>query len=238
MTINTEKYRWLRWLPDPIKRENLAIKAIGTGDESYALSIHPVTLVVNEKPWIFVSNGAAMLLVQDEIVWRPASTVQEEIIKGFLGIEMRGKTWQLAHLRRWLGRGWASTLPCDRCDADWAKNCPSCFGIGQRKTGCERCGGAHDCNCRTCNGNGVVFCPGCTGGLEFEKRPGHINGVVFDRALLARFLSGVETKQNTKVKIMAHGRANPVVVEPEDKSWRAVIMPLREPESFTVPELS
>lgn len=238
MTSKSEKYRWLKWLPDPIKREDLMVKQVGSGDEVHALSVHPVTLVVDEQPWIFVSNGSAMLLVRDTIDWRAASDRQQEIIRGFLGLQVKGKTWPLAHLRRWLGKGWAGEVPCDRCNGDWVKNCPSCFGMGQRQGGCERCGASHDCNCRACNGNGTIFCPGCTGGLEFEKRPGHVNGVVFDRAMLARFLVGVEVGPKTKVKVMATGRANPVVVEPQDKSWRAVIMPLREPESAQVPELS
>ncbi len=229
MTNNYDKHRWMKWLPDPIKREDQKIKNVGIGDVAFSLSIHPMSLVLNEQPWIFASNGAASLMVRDQVELRSPDDNQRAMIEGLLIHEIKGRLYSLASFKRWLGQGWDGTLPC-ACAGDWAKNCPACFGIGTRQAKCHSCNDAHDCACKRCSGVGILYCPVCTPGEKFEIKPGSYRQVVFDRSLLARFLAHVPYEPGTRIRIMAEGRTSPVWIEREDGSWRVVIMPLRDPE--------
>jgi hypothetical protein len=235
MTNNYDKHRWMKWLPDPIKREDQKVKNVGINDVAFSLSIYPMSLALNEQPWTFASNGAASLMVRDHVEWRQPNENQRAMIEGLLIHEIRGKAYSLSAFKRWLGQGWDGKLPCS-CAGDWAKNCPSCFGIGKRQTRCHSCQDVHDCACKRCEGGGILYCPTCTPGQKFDIRPGSYRQVVFDRALLARFLAHVPAEPTTKIKLMAEGRSHPVWVEHENGDWRAVIMPLREPEAGRVSE--
>lgn len=235
MTSKFEKYRWMKWLNDPVKREDHQVKGRGRDDDGYLLSLHPMATVVGEQPWIFSSNGAASLLVRDHMDWRAPSENQAAIIAGLVKREVHGRVFPLPLFKRWLGRGWKTELPCG-CNGDWSKNCPACFGIGKLDKKCNDCGHGHSCDCGKCVGEGVLFCPYCVGENGFERKPGHYRGVVFDRAMLARFLAHVDGSPEATVRIMAEGKAHPVWVEAHDRSWKVAIMPLREPDSSKVPE--
>lgn len=238
MTATIEKYRWLKWLSDPVKRENMAVKNSGDGDDAYALAAHPVRVFVNDRQWAFASNGAASLMINDYAGGRLANAKQTEMIKGLLDLEVHGKSFSMANLRHWAGTGWCAELPCKACGGDWAKNCPTCWGVGKSKNSCEHCGDTHECSCRVCDGDGLTFCPDCADGRGFSKKPGHINNAVIDRAMLARYLSGIQSTPGAQVKVMATGKVNPVVFEVDDQSWRIVIMPLRDHESTMGPALA
>lgn len=235
---NNEKYAWMYWLCDPIRREDQKMNNRGINDYGYSLSIHPMVLTFNGQPWAFASNGAASLLVRDRVGcdWEAPSDAQAPMIHCLIKKEICGKLHPLAVFRRWLGTGWKSELPCQLCAGDWARNCNSCFGIGTCLVKCGGCGEGHDCVCSNCVGRGAVFCEGCVGVGGFKKKPGHFRGIVFDRALLSRFLAHVDDwKPDVKVRIMADHKAGPIWVEDEDRAWRAAIMPLREPEARSVP---
>lgn len=226
-----DRYRWMKWLSDPIRREDRKVKNRGLGDDSYSLSIQPVSLVIGGQPWAFASDGAASLLVRGEVEWKSPSDMQAAIIHGFVTADIRGRLNDFSAFRRWLGRGWASRLPCESCHGDWAKNCAACFGIGQVGAKCPHCAEAHDCTCRRCGGSGALYCPTCVGAQGFSRRPGQYRGVFFDRCLLARFLSHVECEPTTRVRIMVDHQVGPVWVEHEDRRWRVAVMPIRAPES-------
>lgn len=235
MKTNTPSREWMLWLTDPIKREDQKIKNRGIGDDFYSLVICPMSFLFSGERWLFASNGAASLLVRGESLWNNPSAAQESLISGLIRREVKGRPVLLSAFKRWLGKGWRAPLPCNTCSGDWSKNCQNCFGLGTRQTKCDGCGGGHDCRCQTCSGEGVVYCPNCVGDSGGTKRPGHYRNVVFDRAVLARFLAHVDSDENTQVKIMALGANQPIWIEPISKQWRVIIMPLREPCASEVP---
>lgn len=229
----SERYSWLKWLSDPIKREGLRLNMHALDDDAYVLVAQPMAVEIGGEPMLFASNGSAFLAVRARLPWKPMTRGQADTVHQFLTRRVDGRITDLRQFRGWLGRGWGAELPCRSCGGEWATRCPSCWSSRSKRGACDRCGIVHDCCCPNCQ-DGYNYCARCTGGSGFDRRPGQINNVVFDRALLARFLAHVDLFGDENVFLAAAYPNGPVMVEGESRTWRAGIMPLREPEASRV----
>jgi hypothetical protein len=221
------KYRWMRWLSDPILRQDSTLKGIILEPER-KITVAPMSLSDGEQRWGFASNKAALILVRGHIEWNEMEEPQAGIIRGFIRKPIDTKRVDFGEFKRWLGTGWSASLPCLDCEADWAITCSSCLGLGKVGKSCGSCGDGHKCKCLACNGNGVLYCQRCTGGRAFAKRPGRIGKTLVDMSLLARFLAHVEVAPHAQVRIMNDGPYSPIWIEPTEKNWRVVAMPMRD----------
>lgn len=223
-----EKYRWVRWLPNPIRRQDVMVKGAEL-DDMKKLTTHPMSLADGDQRWGFASDGSAMILVRGAVEWRHMADPQALVVRDYLRKSVTGPRVHFGEFKKWLGQGWSATLPCSaNCGGDWVKNCSACFGVGTMDKTCGHCGDGHKCKCAKCKGDGTLFCGTCMSAKLLARRPGRIGKTLVDMSLVARFVAQVDTPVTGQVRVLAEGPFSPVWIEPEEKNWRVIIMPMRD----------
>lgn len=176
------------------------------------------------EDWAWATDGFALVAL------RGGEPFSEK--RGYLKPETYGA--MPAHLAKWMAeaeasnpatvdlaalRAFAGMGPCAKCRDVGLVTCRECHGSGSRTVICDDCDHDHECKCTNCE-DGKADCRACS-----ERRPGLVDGQLFNLRLLARALRALPESGNVSVAVIP-GRDPRLVAWTEAE--RLVLMSLRD----------